>query len=142
MKIFFYLVIFSSFGCHSGKYFLQKNSLIQLEDAFYEVTPPAIKEGNSFAKITLIISNTEDLKEIEFIGVYFKNQFATLVFKANNTFEASIILPKKDALNEEKIPFTIQSNEIIISYKEKKKEKFALFKIKMKNTLDSNLIPR
>ncbi len=129
-------------GCKSGKYYLQEKTQIQVQEAFYEITPSAIKEGNSFAKITFVLSNPEVLKEIEIRGVYFKNQFAKFVSKDSTTFVASIILPNEENLNEKSIPFKLKSGEIIIFYIEKKKEKFVLFEAKNKDSLNSNMIPR
>ncbi|MDP5094138.1 MAG: hypothetical protein NWQ17_12575 [Polaribacter sp.] len=142
MKQTLILLIIVVSGCKSGKFFLQKTPRFQLKEAFFEETPSAIKEGNSFAEITIISANTDDIENTEIKGVYFKNQFAKLVSKDSITFIASIILPKEEALKESKIPFELKSDEIVVSYLEKSKEKFALFKIKRKESLDSNKIPR
>ncbi|MDP4704477.1 MAG: hypothetical protein NWS05_05420 [Polaribacter sp.] len=142
MKHTLILFIIVVSGCKSGKFFLQEAPRFQLKEAFFEETPSAIKEGNSFAKITFILANTDNIESIEIKGVYFKNQFAKLVSKDSTTFIASIILPKEEVSNENKIPFDLKSDEIMVSYLEKRKEKFALFKIKRKDSLDSNKIPR
>ena len=142
MKHTLILFIIVVSGCKSGKFFLQEAPRFQLKEAFFEETPSAIKEGNSFAKITFILANTDNIESIEIKGVYFKNQLAKLVSKDSTTFIASIILPKEEVSNENKIPFDLKSDEIMVSYLEKRKEKFALFKIKRKDSLDSNKIPR
>ena len=142
MKHTLILFIIVVSGCKSGKFFLQEAPRFQLKEAFFEETPSAIKEGNSFAKITFILANTDNIESIEIKGVYFKNQFAKLVSKDSTTFIASIILSKEEVSNENKIPFDLKSDEIMVSYLEKRKEKFALFKIKRKDSLDSNKIPR
>jgi hypothetical protein len=142
MKYNTLLAIVFFIGCNSSKFYLQEKPMIQVNEAFYEVIPSAIKEGNSFAKITLIFNNSDVLNKIEIKGVYFKNQFAKLISKDKNTFVASIILPKEATLDENKIPFTLNPGEIVVSYKEKNKEKFALFKVKLKDSIDSNTIPR
>ena len=142
MKHTLILFIIVVSGCKSGKFFLQEAPRFQLKEAFFEETPSAIREGNSFAKITITSVNTDNIKSIEIKGVYFKNQFAKLVSKDSTTFIASIILPKEEVSNENKIPFDLKSDEIVVSYLEKRKEKFALFKIKRKDSLDSNKIPR
>ena len=121
---------------------MQEAPRFQLKEAFFEETPSAIREGNSFAKITITSVNTDNIKSIEIKGVYFKNQFAKLVSKDSTTFIASIILLKEEVSSENKIPFDLKSDEIVVSYLEKRKEKFALFKIKRKDSLDSNKIPR
>ena len=142
MKHTLILFIIVVSGCKSGKFFLQEAPRFQLKEAFFEETPSAIREGNSFAKITFILANTYNIESIEIKGVYFKNQFAKLVSKDSTTFIASIILPKEEVSIENKIPFDLKSDEIVVSYLEKRKEKFALFKIKRKDSLDSNKIPR
>lgn len=142
MKHALILFIIVVSGCKSGKFYLQEAPRFQLKEALFEETPSAIKEGNSFAEITFILANTDNIESIEIKGVYFKNQFAKLVSKDSTTFIASIIFPKEEVSNENKIPFDLKSDEIVVSYLEKRKEKFALFKIKRKASLDSNKIPR
>lgn len=135
-NVMFVLVVFLM-GCKSNKFILEKNSIFSFKEAFYEVTPAAIQEGTSFATVTLAFLNQEELKEIEFIGIYFKEKYGLLKPKNMLTYQASIILPKDKEQLKEKIPFEIQSNEIVISYKQAGKQKYLLKKVNRKDSFDT-----
>lgn len=126
--------------CKSNKFALETASIFTFKEIFFTEIPAAIREGNSFATVTLEFQNLEELKNIELIGIYFKEKYALLKAKNKVTYQASIILPKNKEQIQEKIPFEIQSNEIVISYKESGKQKYLLKKIQRKDSFDN--VPR
>ncbi|OIP46013.1 MAG: hypothetical protein COZ16_04420 [Flavobacteriaceae bacterium CG_4_10_14_3_um_filter_31_253] len=123
-------------GCNSNKFLLKNTSRFTFE-AFYKVTPAAIREGNSFALVTLEFANPDELRDIELLGIYFKEKYAVLKVKDSVNYQASIILPKDGERTDEKIPFEIQSNEIVISFKKSGKQQYELYKIKQKNYFET-----
>lgn len=142
MKYISILCILLFASCASKKFTLEESSNLHLKDAFYEIIPPAIKEGNTFVKITLLLSKENNHKEVQLNGVYFKNQYAKLVAKNDSISMASIILPKQSDIKKDVIPFDIESGKIVVAYDENEKQKFALFPIKIFNRLNPNSIPK
>lgn len=140
MKNILVILVVFLMGCKSNKFALEATSIFAIKEAYYTVTPAAIQEGNSFATVTLAFENYEELKNIELLGIYFREKYALLKTKNKVTYQASIILPKDKEQIQEKIPFKIQSNEIVISFKESGKQKYLLHKIQSKDSFDD--IPR
>ena len=140
MKNLLVILVLFLLGCKSNKFALESTSIFTFKEIFFTETPAAIQEGNSFATVTLEFQNFDGLKNIELIGIYFKEKYALLKAKNKVTYQASIILPKEKEEIKEKIPFEIQSNEIIISYKESGKQKYLLKIIQRKDSFDN--VPR
>lgn len=140
MKNLLVILVVFLLGCKSNKFALETTSIFTFKEVFFTEIPAAIQEGNSFATVTLEFQNLDELKNIELIGIYFKEKYALLKAKNKLTYQASIILPKDKEQIQEKIPFEIQSNEIVISYKESGKQKYLLQKIQRKDSFDN--VPR
>lgn len=141
MKYVTLLMVFAFFvSCKSNQYTIEDNPNIVVKEAFYKEIPAAIKEGNSFAKITVVFDKSKKAKDITYVGVYFMDKYGALNEKNSTTYLSSIILPKPDEIKDKDFPFQLKPNEIVIHYSEGKKQKYALFKIKKKTSLEE--VPR
>lgn len=136
MKYSYLFLVFILFSCKSKKYCLEENSVLTLKDGFYSIVPPAISEGNSSVKATLILNNF-DKNKISLKGFYFRNHFISYK-EVKNPFgiEGSVILDGK----EEKIPFNLEDFEVVLVYVVKDKDKYVKFSLKRKDN-DFNNIP-
>jgi hypothetical protein len=125
-------------GCKSQKYQLESSPILTLKEGYYVVIPPAIVEGVTSVKASLKFDEF-DKGEIELIGFYFRNNYISMKAVSDPyAIEGGVL--KKENSEETKIPFSIEPYEVVLSYKEKGKLKYAKFNIKKKAIFDN--IPR
>lgn len=134
MKYSYFFLILVLFGCKSKKFCLEDNSELTLKEGFYREIPSGVYEGESTIDVTIIF-NDFDKQLFEIKGFYFRNKFVEKNLKFNNfTLKGSLKLDKVD----EHIPFTIENNEIVISYLKKEKTKYVKFSLKeQRNSIDN-----
>ncbi len=156
--IFFSLaaVVMMSFSQCASMQKLEVNSPVKFKEVYYkEWSNPARGMGSG---LNLCLVLLQDINSVELDSVYFRKKQAKLVHTKNNTFIAKfetdknkthdIIMsadPKEEYGNtlpkvEKPIPYELNDNECVVSYKDGDKTKY--FKIsdinkkKSKSTLD------
>lgn len=134
---FLFLVLIS---CKSQKLQLENNSILSLKEGYYIDIPPAIKEGNTYLKTTIVF-NDFNKEEIELVGFYFRNNYV-LMKDVSNPFaiEGSILKGKNKSTSRKNIPFDLKPFEVVVSYIERGKLKHIKIKVKRKVSFDD--VPR
>lgn len=123
-------------SCKTQKYQLEENSVLSLQEGFYNVIPSPIKHGKSSVKATINLNNF-DKENITLIGFYFRNEF--IKFKeVRNPYGIEGSVKLDDTKKDAQIPFDIKNNEVVLSYKQNNKNKFVKFVLnKKKDFLDN-----
>ena len=142
-----FLTIFMIVGC-GNKYQIEKQSVLDFSESYYQRWTAGVKGGGSGINIFLTLKpevNLDD-KNIQVEGIYFKEFYTELQFYPPTKFQGAIktkgnskdafeLLQGGSANNESnkddekkvEIPFQLENNEAVISYKEKGVQRY--FKI-------------
>ena len=134
MKYFYILVLFLMVGCKSQKLTIDEKPNVAIKEAFYKVVPAAIKEGNTYVNIIVDIYSVTNSTEI--IGVYFMENYTNLKQKTTNKQYIGSLTQTEKKRKMKDFPFKLNVNEFVLKYKEGKKIKYGLFKIKQKNNMN------
>ncbi len=120
------LVMASFSQCGSAQYVLEDQvpPEIDLQGAYYQVTPPGIKEGDTQVRVHIPV--TKD--NISLDKLYFRGQVSTLT-QAKDAYVANFVERSKEtpitlgeetkqekSAESEKLPFDLKYGECIISY--------------------------
>ena len=139
-------------GCvHTYK--IEKKSVLEFEDAYYQRWTAGVKGGGSGINIYLNLKSrtTVEERKIELNGIYFKDSYAELIFYPPIKFQATIrtkentkdsfaqlqVNPaeakKKSKVEKPKqIPFQLKEDEAVISYLENDSKKYVRIVLKKK----------
>jgi hypothetical protein len=121
-------------GCKSQKLTIDEKPNVAIKEAFYKVVPAAIKEGNTYVNIIVDIYSVTNSTEI--IGVYFMENYTNLKQKTTNKQYIGSLTQTEKKRKMKDFPFKLNVNEFVLKYKEGKKIKYGLFKIKQKNNMN------
>lgn len=138
-------ILFSCFliallmGCKSQDFALVKENELQLKKGFFKEIPPAIADEDTYIQVNLKF-NVFDTNAFELVAIYFRNQIIPSKVSKNNFSISGSINKELTLVENVEFPFELQSNEIVLSYKNKNKIKFAKYTIDRKILMDD--IPR
>lgn len=135
MKYWLSLLCFILFiTCKSHTYQLEDSSKLTLKESYFVEIPPAIIKGNTYVKAVLKF-NKFDREKIKFLGFYFRNNFIVMKEVSDvYAIEGSVL--KNKIQDENRIPFSLKSYEVVLSYLDNNKQRYAKFKIKRKVSFD------
>jgi hypothetical protein len=140
--------LFVLMGC-ANTYKLEKKSNLSFSQSYYKFTPTAVKGRDSAYNIYLTVDKNSrfDKKNIQILGVYFKEKYANFKRQGLDTYQAYVKeqgnadqlefetnkLLKVVGSKEEKIPFILYGNEAVIRYSVYKKQKYLKIILTKKN---------
>lgn len=105
-----------------------------LKEGYFVEIPPAIIKGNTYVKAVLKF-NKFDREKIKFLGFYFRNNFI-LMKEVSDVYAIEGSVLKIKIQDENRIPFSLKSYEVVLSYLDNDKQRYTKFKIKRKVSFD------
>jgi hypothetical protein len=132
---FFFLLVLT--GCGS-QFNLEKTSTLSFNESYYYKWTAGVKGGGSGLNIFLSLEETTNIN-LQIEGLYFKENYCKLKPQGSNKYQGFIKTNENQNSNilgdivvveenkTEKIPFTLDSENAVIIYKENGKRKY--FKI-------------
>ena len=145
---FFSLMVF--FGC-ANTYKLEKTSDFNFSESYYSSWSSGVRGGGSGFNIFLVIAENSrfnvDNNKLE--GIYFKGKYVKLKYQGDNKYQAFIKennnadtlefegFPKnkKVVTKQEKIPFILKNNEVVIHYSMNEKQHYIKTILTKKKTI-------
>ena len=101
------------------------------------MVPPAIAEGETTISAYLNFKEF-DTGKYQIKGFYFRNQFIPYKQMANPFLVEGSVFENEKVI--ENIPFNLKPYEVVLSYTQKQKKKYAKYNLKRKVSLDD--VPR
>jgi len=146
LGMLFFLMLMSC----SNKFYLEKKPILSFNESYYSKWTSGIQGGGSGFNVYVIIDKNIDVskKDIEILGVYFKEKYCTLKYQKSNPYQCFIKNKENLETNspdnkvvknndiDEKIPFSLKGNQAVVSYKVKRKQKYTKITLIKKETMD------
>ena len=139
-----FLLLFS-IGC-SNQFKLEKKSILTFEESYYQEWVAGVKGGGAGLNIFLKLKESVNNTKVQIEGLYFREKYCELKFQGAKKYQGFIKTNQNNKPNisdnsvvvEEteikKIPFTLEKDNAVITYKENGKQKFFKIVLNKKET--------
>lgn len=152
----FLLTFISMVGC-ANKYQIEQQSALVFSESYYQRWTAGVKGGGSGINIYLTLKPEVNLdaESIQVEGIYFKDFYTKLQFYPPTKFQGAIKTkgnskdafellqggsvnkdPKEDTEKKIEIPFQLENNEAVISYKKKGVQKYVKITLVKKDMMN------
>ena len=141
--IFGLFLLLFSLGC-SNQFKLEKKAPLTFKESYYQEWVSGVKGGGSGVDVFLLIEENNINRNVQMKGLYFKQKYCELELQGNNKYQGFIKTSKNiipnisdnsvpiDKSEDEKIPFSLEKNNAVVSFTENGKQKYVKLKLKKK----------
>lgn len=130
-------------GC-SNQFKLEKNSSLTVKEFHYQEWVSGLKGGGAGYNIFLLLDKNSMNSDFQIQGLYFREKYCKLKSQGDSKYQGFIktsenIIPNisdnsvsVDKSEDEKIPFSLEKNNAVLSFTENGKQKYVKLKLNKK----------